>query len=109
MKLSLSYKNIDSPKPVEMVGNRHIRKLEALLKHYAPDLVQLRGHFTRQLRRNQFTFSVNLSLPTGGLNAVGEGPDPKVCAREAFTELEAQINLRTKYPLMMTLERRNNP
>jgi len=92
MKASISYRHVEFPKPVESAVDRHVRKINTLLKSYAPDLVQLRGHFAKQPRRAEFSFSVNLSLPTGTLHATADGsPDPAVCAREAFAELETQI------------------
>jgi ribosomal subunit interface protein len=91
MKLSISFRHIESLQTVEAAVTRHIRKISKLLTSYAPDLVQLRGHFAKQPRRTEFSFSVTLSLPNGTLHATAAGTDPKVSAHDAFVELEAQI------------------
>jgi ribosomal subunit interface protein len=91
MKIAISYKHVESPKDVEAAVERHLAKIGKLLKTYAPDLVQLHGDFEKHLRRTEFNFSVNLSLPTGTLHATGKGPDAKTSARAGFTELESQI------------------
>jgi ribosomal subunit interface protein len=91
MKISISYRHIESPQAVESALQRHVSKIGKLLKSYAPDLVQLHGGFEKQPHRAEYTFSVNLSLPTGTLHATGAGPDAATSARKAFVELETQI------------------
>ena len=91
MKISISYRHIETPQAVESALNRHISKIGKLLKSYAPDLVQLHGGFERQPHRAEYVFSANLSLPTGTLHATEVGPDPATSARNAFVELETQI------------------
>jgi len=91
MKIAISYRHVDFPEPVEAAVNRHLEKIGKLLKRYAPDLVQLHGSFEKQPHTAAFTFSVNLSLPTGAMQASSEGPDARASARKAFIELETQI------------------
>lgn len=91
MKLSISYRHIERVQPVESAVDRHIRKIDKLLVSYSPDLVQLRGHFVKQPRRTEFSFSATLSLPTGTLHATADATDPKDCAHDALVELEAQV------------------
>jgi ribosome-associated translation inhibitor RaiA len=91
MKISISYRYVESPHPGEKAVGRHLAKITTLLKSYAPDLVQIHGSFAKHPRRTEYTFSVNLSLPTGTLHASGVGPDPRACARKGFVELETQI------------------
>ena len=91
MKISISYRHVESPQAVESAIERHLAKIEKLLKRYHPDLVQFHGGFEKQPHRTGYTFSANLSLPTGTLHATGDGPDPAASARKAFVELEAQI------------------
>ena len=59
MKLSISYKHVEAPKPAEAEVERHINKLEKLLQSYSPDLVQLHGTFARNSRncRNMSLYS----------------------------------------------------
>jgi ribosome-associated translation inhibitor RaiA len=91
MRISISYRHIESPQIVEKALNRHILKVDKLLKSYEPDLVQLHGGFEKQPHKAEYVFSLNLSLPTGTLHATGGGPDPSAGARKAFVELESQI------------------
>jgi len=91
MKVCIRYSNVESPKTVAAVVERHLEKIQKLLKRYAPDLVQLHGSFEKHPHRAEFTFSVDLSLPTGTLCASAPGPSPRTSARNALSELEVQI------------------
>jgi ribosomal subunit interface protein len=91
MKLSISYKHVDAHEAVEKQNEHHIEKLSRLLKTYEPDLVQLHGVFSKNPHKEEHTFSLNLSLPTGTLHATGVGANVRASCKKAFTELEAQI------------------
>jgi ribosomal subunit interface protein len=91
MKITISYRHVETPQAIESALGRHLSKIQKLLKSYQPDLVQLHGGFEKQPHRAEYIFSANLSLPTGTLHANGEGPDPATSARKAFVELEKQI------------------
>src|ERR1051326_724442 len=91
MKTSISYKHVDSREEVEKQSERHIGKLSRLLKTYEPDLVQLHGLFTKNPHNQEYSFSLNLSLPTGTLHATGVGESVRASAKKAFAELEAQV------------------
>jgi ribosome-associated translation inhibitor RaiA len=91
MKVAMSYKNIEGPDGVAPAVERHVKKIEVLLKTYEPDLVQLHGTFEKHPHHASYSFDVNLSLPTGQLHATGESPDPAMSARKGFAELETQI------------------
>ena len=91
MKISISYKHVDFREPVEAEAARHLKKLGRLLKSYEPDLVQLHGGFEQHPRKLEYTFSLNLALPTGTLHATGVGPDVRLSVKKAFAELEAQV------------------
>jgi ribosomal subunit interface protein len=91
MKLSISYKHVEFLEPVKKAVNNHLKKMGRLLVSYAPDLVQVRGHFDKHPVRAEFTCSVNLSLPTGTLHASAAASDAESSARGAFSELETQI------------------
>ena len=91
MKLSISYKHVDSHKPVEKEAARYMGKLQRLLKSYEPDLVQLHGVFSKNPHQAEHLFSLNLSLPTGTLHATGTGNDVRASCKQAFSELEAQV------------------
>ncbi len=91
MKICISYKHVELREPVETQARHYVNKLGKLLKSYSPDLVQLHGGFEKLPRREEFSFSLNLSLPTGALHATGVGPDVRTSVRQAFAELEEQV------------------
>ncbi len=91
MKICISYRHVESQQAIETALDRHSSKIEKLLKSYEPDLVQLHGGFEKHLHRVEYTFSANLSLPTGPLHATATGPNPAASTRKAFVELEKQI------------------
>jgi ribosome-associated translation inhibitor RaiA len=91
MKISISYKHVDAHATVEKQCERHIAKLSRLLKSYEPDLVQLHGVFSKNSHNQEYSFSLNLSLPTGTLHATGVGDILRVSCKQAFTELEVQV------------------
>jgi ribosome-associated translation inhibitor RaiA len=91
MKLSISYKHVESQKPVEAEVERHVRKLNKLLQSYDPDLVQLHGVFAKNSHKGDQSCALNLSLPTGTLHATAAGATERTSCKKAFTELEAQV------------------
>jgi ribosomal subunit interface protein len=91
MKVSISYKHLDSHDGVEAQTERHVNKLAKFLKSYDPDLVQLHGVFSKSSHHQQRSFSLNLSLPTGTLHATGVGENIRASCKKAFSELEVQV------------------
>lgn len=91
MKLSISYKHVESHEAAETETSRSIRKLTRLLKSYEPDLVQLHGVFSKNPHNEEHSFSLNLSLPTGTLHATGTGENVRAACKQAFSELEVQV------------------
>ena len=91
MKLSISYKHVDTHETVEKQNERHLEKLSRLLKTYEPDLVQLHGAFSKNPHNHEHSFSLNLSLPTGTLHATGIGDNMRASCKKAFSELEVQV------------------
>jgi ribosomal subunit interface protein len=91
MKLSISYKHIDSHEAAEKEVERCMAKLTRLLKSYEPDLVQLHCAFSRNPRFEELWFSLNLSLPTGTLHATAKAENVRASCKQAFSELESQV------------------
>jgi ribosomal subunit interface protein len=91
MKITYSHIEPEFHQTIEHESKRHIEKLNRLLKRYAPDLVVLHGSLEKTPRKTEYTFSVNLTLPTGTLHASGVGPDVRSSAKAAFAELESQV------------------
>jgi len=69
MNISFSYKHVDSQQVVAVEVTRRLDKLGRLLKSYEPDLVQIKGVFSRNLRTDEQSLALTLSLPTGTLRA----------------------------------------
>ena len=90
MKLTLRNAHEEWRVPVEKETLRQAAKLERLLKRYAPDLVQLHADIEKHVRKESYTFTINLSLPTGTLHATGEGSDVLASVKAAFAEICAQ-------------------
>lgn len=91
MKIAFSCKNVALREPVEAAAAHSLVKLERLLKSYSPDLLKLHGGFEKHPRREEYSFSLNLSLPTGVLHATGTGQDVRSSVKRAFDELESQV------------------
>ncbi len=91
MKLSISYKNVEPHKPAEKEVERYADKLNRILRSYEPDLVLLHGVFSENSHREESSFSLNLSLPTGTLHATGTGENVRASCKQAFRELESQL------------------
>jgi ribosome-associated translation inhibitor RaiA len=91
MKVSYSQIEPDARELIETECERHFEKLNRLLKRYDPDLVQLHCTLEKTPRRIEFGFSLNLTLPTGSLQATGLGSDARAGAKIAFAELESQV------------------
>ncbi len=90
MKLSIRNVHEEWREPVEKETHRQAAKLEKLLKRYSPDLVQLHAAIEKHARKESYTFTVNLSLPTGTLHATGEGSDVLASVKVAFAEICGQ-------------------
>ncbi len=91
MKLSINFKHVESHKAVEVEVERHVAKLDKLLRSYSPDLIQLHGAFSKTPRTEENSCTLNLSLPTGTLHATGTGATVRTSCKKAFSELEAQV------------------
>jgi ribosome-associated translation inhibitor RaiA len=90
MKLTIRNAHEEWREPVEKETQRQAAKLNKLLKRYAPDLVLLHADIEKHARKENYTFSINLSLPTGTLHATGEGSDVLASVKTAFAEICAQ-------------------
>jgi ribosomal subunit interface protein len=91
MKLSISYKNVESQEGVEKDVQRHVEKLNKLLKVYESDLVQLHGVFGANSHKQEYSCTLNLSLPTGSLHATDVGKNVPAACKKTFSELESQV------------------
>jgi len=91
MNIAISYKEVDGEKAVSTEVSRRLDKLGRLLKSYEPDLVQIKGVFTRNKRTDEPALALTLSLPTGTLHATGIGKNTLAGCKKAFSEIELQV------------------
>lgn len=91
MKLSISYKHVESHEGLERDMDRHVKKAGKFLQAYEPDLVQLHGVFAVNAHKEEHSCTLNLSLPTGSLHATGVGKNARAACTKAFKELDAQV------------------
>jgi ribosomal subunit interface protein len=91
MNVSISYKDVDSQETVAREINHRLDKLNRLLKSYEPDLVQIKGAFSKNPRTDERSLALTLSLPTGTLRATGDGGNVLAGCKKAFSELETQL------------------
>ena len=91
MKITYTQIPSESRQSVEIEFERHRPKLEKILKHYDPDLVELQGSLDRIARKNEYDLALNLKLPSGTLHATGVGSDIPSSAKAAFAEIQTQL------------------
>jgi ribosomal subunit interface protein len=91
--MKLTYTNVAAEyrKALEADFERHIEKLNRLLKHYEGDSVELHSTMEKVPRKSEYSFSLNLTLPTATLHATGTGADVLTSAKAAFAEIEVQV------------------
>jgi ribosomal subunit interface protein len=91
MKITYSHLDVEYRKAIEHDFERHIDKLNRLLKHYEPDLIELHSSLEKVPRKTEYSFSLNLKLPTGTLHSTGTAADVPTSAKAAFAEIEVQV------------------
>jgi ribosome-associated translation inhibitor RaiA len=91
MKVTIRHTNVEWRTPIENESQLQVTKMEKLLKHYDPDLVQLHCDIEKHPRKESFFFSLNLSLPSETLHATGEGIDVRKSVKAAFAEIKTQV------------------
>jgi ribosomal subunit interface protein len=91
MKLSISYRHVESHKAVEKEIETCTGKLNRLLKTYEPDLVQLHSVMSKTPPPDGYALAVTLTLPTGTLHAIGAGANTLGACKKAFSELQTQL------------------
>lgn len=91
MIFTITYKNVELREPVETEAARHTAKLGKLLKSYSPDLVKLHGVLAKLPRKEEYNFTLNLTLPTGIMHCSGTGQEIRDCLKVAFVELQTQL------------------
>lgn len=91
MKITYSHVEAGFREFIEKECARNFEKLNRLLKRYTPDLVQLHISLEKVPHRVEYSFSLNLTFPTGTLHALGLGGDVRASAKAAFAEIEGQV------------------
>ena len=91
MNIAYSQVDVQYRAAVETAASPHLKKLDRLLKHYPPDASHLHGSLDKIPRNGEFTFSLDLKIPTGALHASGQGADIRSSLNAAFKEIETQF------------------
>ena len=91
MNVSISFKHVDAQQPVALEVTRRLDKLNRLLKSYQPDMIQLKGVFSKNQRTAEQSCALTLSLPNGTLHATGNGKNVLAGCKKAFSEIETQV------------------
>jgi len=91
MNVSISYKHVEAQQIVATEVVRRLDKLGRLLKSYEPDLVQIKGVFSKNPRTDEQSLALTLSLPSGTLRATGNGKNVLAGCKKAFSDIELQI------------------
>jgi ribosomal subunit interface protein len=91
MNVSISYKHVEAQQPVAAEVMRRLDKLSRLLKSYQPDMIQLKGVFSKNQRTEEQSCALTLSLPNGTLHATGNGKNVLAGCKKAFSEIETQV------------------
>jgi len=91
MKISLSYRGLETHNGFERLVTRQCEKMGKLLTAYDPDLVQCHGAVEFHRKKNRYALSVNLVLPSATLHAVYTAKDVHSTVQRAFRELESQL------------------
>src|SRR5579883_2462874 len=102
MKTSIVYKIAEGHQPVETEVQRQLIKMEKLLKSYKKDMPQLHVACEKNGRGAEYSFSLNLWLPTGTLHAVGAAATVRAGCKKAFGELERQLRSIRRYCARIT-------
>jgi ribosome-associated translation inhibitor RaiA len=91
MKITYSHIEPELRQAIEHETTHRTAKLDRLLKHYPADAVLLHGSLEEKPHQHEFSYSLNLTLPTGTLHATGAGSDALAGAKAAFAEIERQV------------------
>jgi ribosomal subunit interface protein len=91
--MKITYSNIEPEARhfIEEQSKHSIEKLNRLLKKYAPDAIVLHGSLEKTPHKMEFSYSLNLTLPTGALRATGVGADIRKSVKATYAEIEAQL------------------
>jgi len=91
MKISLSYRGLESHNGFQRLVTHHCEKLAKLLTAFNPDLVQCHGAIEYHRKKSEYGLSLNLVLPTATLHAVHMAKDAHSTVHQVFVELESQL------------------
>jgi ribosome-associated translation inhibitor RaiA len=91
MNIIYSHIAAESRAAVQTEVERHVEKFDRLLKHYDPDSIELHGSVEKIPRKPEYSFSLNLKMPTATLHSTGIGADIPTSAKAAFAEIETQV------------------
>ena len=91
MKITYSSMEPEARHFIEEQSKHSIEKLNRLLKKYSPDAIALHGSLEKTPHKTEFSYSLNLTLPTGTLHATGVGSDIRKSVKAAYSEIASQV------------------
>lgn len=91
MKITYSHIAAQFREAIEGEVAERVKKLNRLLKKYEGDSIQLHGSLEKTPRREEYCFSLNLTLPNGVLHSTGRAADVRNSTKAAFAEIEVQV------------------
>lgn len=110
MKLQVTFKGFEEHARPDL--SKWIEKLERQLKHVPQDELFLHGSIERHLTRSLYRISLMLHVPRRTLVATEQDNELEVALKEAFTELERQVEKYKAFlrhePLWKRQERRED-
>ena len=90
MKLAFSQVSSEFRDAVAIYTDTHLRKFDRLLKHYLSESCQWHASLEVLPRTSEFSFSLDLKIPSGVFHATGVGADIRASVNAAFKEIESQ-------------------
>jgi|GEM_PF-701501 ribosomal subunit interface protein len=91
MRLTAHFKSEEFRPQIEKDLERYREKLSRWLKHYNEDLVSLHLTYEKHPRKQEYTVSLDLRLPSADIPVSATHADARFALRQAFDELEEQI------------------
>jgi ribosomal subunit interface protein len=92
MRYSLIGKNVEVTPELREFFEARLEKLDRLIPTFSEDLVSLHAGVEMNLKRGDFSASLNIHFPQHTLHAEEQSRDVKGAMRAAFEELTRQVD-----------------
>jgi ribosome-associated translation inhibitor RaiA len=91
MKLSITFKSIDSDQSIEKEVMLQAAKLEKLLKSHSPDLIHIHATFSRTPRTEEYSCALNLIVSSETLRSTAVAATLRTSCKTSFSEITEQV------------------